>query len=180
VVRSSIRSEIWLNRSLIALASTVGKAMSTFENSGTNIPNGNITPLLGPSIGPLANLAVPSITIINPLKFDMSNLAFSGTIRITINGIVKANNDIQISGKVIDEKIAIIISTTADKSYEQSLLKRFEAAILIVPHVNDIYLDTLINLDINDPGIGNDALRKQVHDIIESGLGAIIGGIFKL
>ena len=169
VLHVKTRAKIWLNKTILDLASKLSTAMQKKADGKGDLFSG-LDPSGSGRADPLAKLIKVSIKELSPFTFDLSSRSFRSELNITGSGVVNIANDIAISGQIIDQAIAISASTTHDSEYAKSLLKNFSALVMVVPFAGDIYVDVVI--DVSFYSIG-------VDGALTSKLGTSLGGALK-
>lgn len=177
VIHRSVRGQVWLNKSLLGFASAISGQMKKKAESGNN--TGEVA--LGDSAKgqELQNVAKTTITVIEEPKIDVKDLSFKGLINFKVSGIIEADHDIEINGRLIENSFAVTVKTTADREYKQSIIKNFTAVILIVPHASDIYMDMFVDLNIHNPGLET-LFKEQVNTFLSTGLKSAIDSLMNL
>lgn len=170
VIHTSARGQVWLNKSLLGLAGALSKMMKKKQN-GENTGELSLPDSSGGK--GLQGVVTPKIEVLEEPKMNVENLEFSMKIRLTLTGLVEADNVIEINGKLIDNAIGVTIKTAEDREIKQSIIKNFQAVILIVPHASDVYLDMFVDLNVNS--VGADGLFKsQIQSFLGTGLKGVI------
>jgi len=176
VIHKSVRAELWLNKSLISLASAlVGKLQ---DKQGAGDLTGKIS-LPDSDGGSIANLVQPNIEIVEQPKFDIDKKSFSMKIHLTLSGVVKADHIITVDGQLLGESIAVVLQTTADQPYEKSILKNFKAVALIIPHAGDVYLDLFVDLNVYNFGLTT-LVNDQLTSFLSTGLKSVADSVMTL
>lgn len=170
-----VRSEVWLNSNLLDLA---GK-LSTKMKTGLATGDVSLDPPAGSNDG-LANLVKAKVEVLEKSQFDQKTFEFSTKIRFLLEGAVKADHVINVAGKMLDNKFAISAVTEGDQVYEKSILKNFQAIILVVPHAGDVYLDLSVKISIYDVGLGDQVMKDNVHKALSTGLKSTIDSFLGL
>jgi hypothetical protein len=176
IIRRSVRSQIWLNKSLLGFASAISNQMKKKAERGDN--TGEVK-LDDSAVGKLQNIAKTKITVIKEPKFDLENFSFNALINFNISGIITGDHDIEVDGKLIDNMFAVTIKTTEDRTFKQSLIQNFTAVILIVPHASDLYMDMFVDLNIHNPGLDT-VVKDQIDTFLGTGLKAVIDSLMAL
>lgn len=176
IIRKSVRSQVWLNKSLLGFAGAISKQLKKKAESGDN--TGEVK-LADSSAGGLQNVAKTKITVIKEPKIDPENFSFSTLINFNVSGIINGDHDIQIDGRLIENSFAVTVKTTEDRKYEQSLLKNFSAVILIIPHASDIYMDMFVDMNIHNPGLET-LVKSQIDSFLSTGLKSAIDSLMAL
>jgi hypothetical protein len=174
VVHREVRTQVWLNRSLIGLASAVSAKMLTSQGAGAGA-----LAFGGGGTGGLSGLVTPKIELLEPPAMDLETLTFSTKIHLTLTGIIATDNVILVDGALIDNKLAVTIRTESDQPSRTMLINSFQTLLLIVPHAGDVYLDVFIDVKVNNPGLGK-LLSSQLETFLGSGLKAVVDGLFTL
>lgn len=170
VIHTKARAEIWLNKSLLGLAGALSGMLKKKEGGG----NTGALSLPDSSGGKdISGLVTPKIEIIEEPKMNVEDLQFSMKIRLTLTGIVEADHIIAIDGKLIDNAIAVTIQTTEDRPIELSILKNFQAVILIIPHASDVYMDLFVDMNVHDIG-AKSLFESQIKSFLGTGLKGVI------
>lgn len=176
IIHRSVRSQIWLNKSLLGFASAISNQMKKKAESGANV--GEVK-LSDSAAGKLQNIAQTKITVIKEPKIDLKDFSFNALINLNISGLIKGDHDIEIDGKLIENMFAVTIKTTEDRTFKQSLMQNFTAVILIVPHASDLYMDMFVDLNIHNPGLET-LVTEQVDTFLSTGLKAAIDSLMAL
>jgi hypothetical protein len=176
IIHRSVRSQIWLNKSLLGFASAISNQMKKKAESGANV--GEVQ-LSDSAAGKLQNIAQTKITVIKEPKIDLKDFSFNALINLNISGLIKGDHDIEIDGKLIENMFAVTIKTTEDRTFKQSLMQNFTAVILIVPHASDLYMDMFVDLNIHNPGLET-LVTEQVDTFLSTGLKAAIDSLMAL
>ena len=173
-IHLNLRTQLWLNQDLVGIASAVGEKMkerSSQSNKGAvDLGDSSAT-------GGLSNLAHTQITIVEEPKFDLATFAFSMAVGVSVTGIVAVQNQVNVNAQLIDGKIAVHASTTADEPFKTSLLKNFETLILVTPHAGDVYVDAFFDAHINSVGIADAAVKSQIETAISSLVATSVDGL---
>ncbi len=177
VIRFALRTEVWLNRDLIDLASVASDLMKKKKAEGggkgiLDLPEGGV----GKAGGPI-KLAVK---ITKEPKFDLAEFAFGMELNFKADGIILADNTIAIDGKLIDNKIAAHVRTLEDQPFEKSILKSLEALFIATPHAGDVYVDVFLDMQVHSLGVGDEAIKSKVQDLMSSYLKTAIDGLLNL
>lgn len=175
LIRKTMRGQVWLNKSLLGFAQAVASKMKSNEGLETGELN------LPDSSGgrDMTGLVTPKLTVLEKPKFDLESLAFAMKINLKISGIVNADHDIAIDGRLIDDAIAVTVRTTADKTYKESIAKKFTAALLIVPYASDVYVDIFADIEVHNPGFAA-AVEDNVTKFLGSGLKSAMDSLISL
>ncbi len=176
IIHRSVRSQIWLNKSLLGFASAISNQMKKKAESGGN--TGEVQ-LSDSAANKLQNIAKTKITIIKEPKIDLKDFSFNALINFNVTGVINGDHDIEIDGKLIDNMFAVTLKTTEDRTFKQSLLQNFTAVILIVPHASDLYMDMFVDLNIHNPGLET-LVKDQIDTFLSSGLKAAIDSLMAL
>lgn len=170
VIRTSARAEVWLNKSLLGLASGLSSMMKK-KQGGSNT---GVLSLPDSTDGKgLQGLVTPTIEVVEEPKMNVEDLEFSMKIRLILTGIVEADHIIAIDGKLIDNAIAVTVKTTEDRPFELSILQNFQAVILIIPHASDVYMDLFVDLNVHDIG-AKKIFEGQIQSFLGTGLKGVI------
>jgi hypothetical protein len=165
VTTVSVRSQAWLGKSLLGLATAVAGKMK--ENQGTGAGGFDI----GGSGGPSDGLIDLETEFIREPKFDIDTFSFGMEIGIKGDGIVSLDNKIAADGTLLDGNFAVSIYTTEDGAEDKTLLRSIKGAVFIVPHASDVYVDLFLNVEVYKIGL--------VDGVIKGQLKSIMGGAFK-
>lgn len=175
VINRSVRTQLWLNRSLIAMGGILVKKLDQSKASGTK--KGKIElPEFSGTEG-ISGLIKPEIIILEEPAIDLKNMAFSTDVHVKVKGAAEIDNEISLAGGLIDNMLAVVVASKGEQPLEKSLLHSFSAVVLIVPHAGDIYVDLFVNLNINNFGLES-GVKAQISNFLGSGLKSIIDGLF--
>lgn len=177
LIHRSVRGQVWLNKSLLGFASAISGQLKKKAESGNN--TGEVSLNDSAKGQPLQNVAKTTITVIEEPIIDVKDLSFKGLINFKVTGIIEADHDIELNGRLIGNSFAVTIKTTQDRDYKQSIIKNFTAVILIVPHASDIYMDMFVDLNIHNPGLEN-LFKEQVNTFLSTGLKSAIDSMMDL
>ena len=173
VLEITTRSQVWLNSSIIDMASSLGSVLGNKDGDTGLLDFG------GDDEGGISKLADAKIKFLEPFAFNKDDFSFNALLNLKLTGAVIADHDIAISGKLIDNVIAVTVKTTKDRVYDESVLKSADAVILVIPYAQDIYVDFFLDLKINS--IGFDGLVKgQVESILSTSIKKFVDGIKSL
>jgi len=173
VFRKNIRTQVWLNKSLLGLATVLGKKIA----SGQDLPLGNLD-IADSGIGKdFSKLLKLDIEVTKKPALDTKELSFSMALSVKASGVASIENDIVIAGRLIRENntFLVTIKTTKDQVYEKSLLQSFSGMILIVPYAGDVYLDMILDMNIHNFGFTG-AIDSQLNPILGAALKKGIDG----
>jgi hypothetical protein len=175
LIHVAARSQVWLNKSLLGFATAVSGALKKKNGEA------GVGPIEMPdsSGGKLGGLATTQLTQLVKPTFDLETLKFTTKINLKLSGIVTADHDLDIDGQLLDGAFAVTVKTTADREKTRSILKNFNALILIVPHAGDVYLDLFVDLNAYDFGIES-VFREQLKAALGSGLKGAIDSVMQL
>ena len=167
------RSEVWLNRNLLQLASTL---IGQLEDETSGI-------LGGGGQGSSKNQDF-TFEIIGKPEFDKSNFSFSLDFNLVStraqNGQIDLNNSFHVEGQMFEEKyFAVTAVTTGAQPVETSLMSEGKFLILIIPHAGDVFLDISTTLLIHSFGV-NATMEESLVKALGPGLKSIPDLIAKL
>ena len=75
--------------------------------------------------------------------------------------------------------IAVTVKSTQDQPFAKSLIKNFQAVLLIIPHASDLYMDLFV--DVNIYSVGFDTLVKdKIKSFLSTGLKSMIDSVMTL
>lgn len=174
VVNGAYRGQFWLQKSFVGMASNLSKML----RSNKNTPPGTPVPMkeVGAAGSGLAKAVTPVITFLEASKMDPEEKSFSAKFNLKISGIVQADHDIQIDGKLFENGLAVFIRTTKDQVYEKSLLKNFSAMIIGIPHASDMYLDFSIKMSSYSVGI-DDVVKNFLPSALKGAISGSTSGL---
>lgn len=175
VFNRSVRTQLWLNRSLIAMGGILVKRLNKSKESGSKKGKIEIPEFSGTE--GISGLIKPDIEMLEEPEFDLKTMSFASEVRLQVKGAAEIDNTISLSGGLINNMLAVVVSSKGEQPLEKSLLRSFAAVVLIVPHAGDIYLDFFINLEINNFGL-EAVVKSQINNFLGSGMKAIIDGLF--
>lgn len=178
ILRRRIRTQVWLNKTIIGLAAALGGKLKERSDSGDN--TGFIKVKESDATGGLSELAKTTTEVLEEPTFDLKEKSFSTVVRFKVDGVVKVDNTIRVDGGLIGNEVAITVrSEGEDKTYEESLIQKLEAVIFIVPHASDIYLDAILDISINNPGTPA-LFDAAINNFLGSALKGVIDGFLTL
>ena len=159
-----VRTQGYLNTSLVGLAASLSSAMK--RNAGQGIGAINISNRGGQGLGSLINL---SQEYTEKPTFNPDDFAFSMKIRMKGSDIVDLDNQIAISGRIIDKNIAVTILTTDNPTAKQSFMKSAKIVVLIVPHAKDLYGDIFFDVSVYKvDSLIDDSIKQNLNNMISS------------
>jgi hypothetical protein len=142
------RTELWLNRSLLGIVSTL------------------LPQLKEKSDAPETTEEDAQFTIekLNEPFFDKDNMEFTLRFRLTStrqqNGFLNISNVFDLNAKIFNNRYgAVSVETVEDAPLETSLVKTGKFLVIVVPHANDVYMDIITNLDLYSFNV--DSIMKQ-------------------
>ncbi|MBM4251415.1 MAG: hypothetical protein FJ146_05555 [Deltaproteobacteria bacterium] len=165
VIYRAYRAQVWLNRSILDLAGV----LSSFMKNNKNAAAGEVK-LPESELSKLKNLATTKVTLAKPPVLDMDNLTLDASIEIEMSGIVKAYQQIDISGQLFENTFAVVARSNNGVPYAKSILHSIETVVLFTPFAGDTYVDVFMAINMYDFGVSS---------IIDSQMGAILGTVMK-
>jgi hypothetical protein len=167
VLRVHTRGQFWLNHSLLGLAGLMASALEgqaaaevgvekTFESSSGN--------------NEMANIAKASTTLLRKPEFNRETMEFSTAIKLKLKGLLTAENDLEIAGKLVDNAIAVRVETTEKTPYEKSLFEGLTVVAIVVPYAGDVYVDLSFDFRVHSVGLDS---------VVATQVGTALGGIVK-
>jgi len=177
-VDARLRTQIWLNRPLVGLAAIVGRVLSEnkdYKGGELKIPASKNGP-------DLSGLVRTNIEIVEPPKLDFSTLSFGMKAKIKVGdpGDYWIDNDVVLSGVMLEEVLTFTVKSTVDKTYEESLLRGFSAVALIIPHANDVYVDVDLSLQFNKGTGLENAIKSMLPKILGSALKPVLDSLLTI
>ena len=165
VTRVSARTQVWLNKSILGLASMLGAALSKG-------PQPAAAPAAASSSGGLGGdgLVQVAVTSTKPMTFEKESKLFTTAVNINATGAAKLFLDLDIAGQIVGNNIAVNIDSVGEQPFEKSLLKGLKVAVLIVPFASDVYVELYMDLDVHSIG---------VDGLIAGQVQAALTGLFK-
>lgn len=173
VVRKTIRTQVWLNRSLLGLATVIGKKLA----AGQNLELGKLD-IASAGVGKdFSKLFKLDIEITKKPALDTKDLSFSMALNVKGSGVATIENEIVIAGRLIRENntFLVTIKSTKDQEFEKSLLKNFSGMVMIIPYAGDVYLDMILDMNVHNIGF-NGAIDSQLNPVLGSALKKGIDG----
>ena len=171
-VDARLRTQIWLNRPLVGLAAIIGRILQ--ENKDYK---GGEVKIPAPKDGPdLSGLVRTNIEIMETPRLDLSTLSFGAKVGLKVGdpGDYWIDNEIVTSGAVLDDVLVVTIKSTAEKTYEQSLLRGISAVAVIIPHASDVYVDVDMSLQFNKGTGLENAIKTMLPKILGSALKPVL------
>ncbi len=167
IFRIQTRSEMWLNRNILALAQVMFNQLKS-ETDG----------LLGSSggAGESANKDF-QFKVIGKPTFDTEkwqlDLQFSISSSKAQNGQVDINNTFKVSGILFEQKyFAALAETVGSEPVEKSIMESGRFLIVLVPHAGDIYLDITSDIRLHSFGVDS-VMKTAIIDALGPGLKSI-------
>ena len=173
VINIRIRSQAWLGKSIIGLASALAAKMKASEGTGKGTFD------VGGEGGPSGIIDLDTEMIVAP-EFDTEKLSFNMQIGIKGKGLVDVDNVIEAKGEMVDGVFAVSIYTMEDRTYKQSFLKSFQGSILIVPHASDVYVDVFLNIGIHKIGFVDGIIKSEAKKMLGCGMKDILKSVIGL
>ena len=177
-VSSKLRTQIWMNRSLVGLAGAIGNLLK----SNQDFKGGEIK-AAAPKNGPdLSNLLPTRIDVSQPPQMDINTLSFGlkAGLKIGEPDDLLINNDIEVSGQMINDAIASTIKTVGEKKYEESLIHHFAAVVLVIPYAGDVYVDVELDIAFNKGSGLENILNTMLPQILGSAMKPALDSLLNL
>ncbi len=158
--RSSFRVQLWLNGSVLSLASIAGNMKKFSDPSALG---GSMTGKVPVDLDGAVNV---ENKIVEPMKLDMENgVKGSTVVNITVTGLAKADLTMAIDFAVLEKSITAVIKT---KKAEGILADVYMVAV-VVPYAGDTYLDLIGSIkmgDITEDAALLDAMIPKLLDAV--------------
>lgn len=164
VINRAYRAQIWLNKSVFDLAGI----FSEFMKKNKGVTAGEVKIPSGP-LERLKNLAVQKVSLVRPPVLDIANLSMDASIEMEMSGVAKMYQQIDISGRLIDNSFAVVARSSNGLPYDKSIVHSSEAVIIITPYAGDTYIDFFLSMNLYDFG-----LRSIVDEQLNSILATIL------
>lgn len=177
-VEARLRTQIWLNRPLVGLAAIVGRLL----NENKDYKGGEVK-IASPKNGPdLSGLVRTNIEIVEPPKLDITTLSFGMKLKLRVGdpGDYWIDNDVESSGVMLDDVLTLTVKSTAEKTYDQSLLRGFSAFAAIIPHAGDVYVDVDLNIQFNKGTGLESAIKTMLPKILGSALKPMLDSLLTI
>lgn len=163
--KKSIRTQIWLNRSIPQLLPMATNLLKSVDFSAEEIQ------LPETATQEIGGLVQPKIKILEKPKFNLQDMSFAAKLNVVTTGVVAVDIDVLVDGKVFNNGIAVTISSgKPEPAYEKSFVKSFDVIFLAIPYANDIYLDMAVNMNIYNIGLSS---------VIDSQVNTLFGTVLK-
>jgi hypothetical protein len=174
VIHFTSRSQVWLGSGLVSFAASVSDQLNgkAFLGDTVSVEQSSFG-------GKDAQLIKPKVSTLRKPNFDKGTKEFDLALNFVLSGIVTADNDIEISGKIFDEYIAINVSTSKDAAFEKSIIQNFNFLIILVPHAQDIYVDLFLDLNVHNFGAETIVIEK-LKTALSVGLKSALDGFLSL
>lgn len=174
VLRIRTRGQVWLNRSLLGLASLAGNALKD-----TKVEVGLEVPAESDPNNEMAGLAKVTTTLLKKPEFNAETFEFSTAILLRMSGIAKVENQLDISGKLIDNAIVVRIDSPEKQPFAESILESMTVLAMVVPYAGDVYVDLFFDLNVHS--IGADSLvASQLNGALGGGVKTLLDSLAKL
>jgi len=173
IIRKTIRTQVWLNKSLLGLATQVGKKLA----SGQNLELGQLD-IASSGIGKdFSKLFKLDVDVTQKPQLDTKDLSFSMALSIKGSGVATIENDLVIAGRLMRENNSFVVTirSTKDQAFEKSLLNNFSGMVMIIPYAGDVYLDMSLDMNVHNIGL-NGAIDSQLNPVLGSALKKGIDG----
>lgn len=162
VIQKAVRGQIWLNKDLLGFATALATKFKNAKNQAGALAADD-------SGKKMENIIKFNIDQKEPFKFDAAKMELGAKIGIKATGIVELDNELVVSGKLINDAFAVTIKTTGDQVVEKSLIKSISGLVLVVPHAGDVYIDMFLDLQIHNLGLAS-IFREQIQGLMSDGL----------
>jgi hypothetical protein len=168
------RGQVWLNQPMLALAQKLIRAIKDAQANGTSalLPNMNAS---------AAESEVVKLDFreIQKTTLDETGKRLSAVVELNGRGAAQIHNVIVTEGRIFNDSIALEINTREDRAFEDSILQRLNAVVLIIPYGNDVYVDMVIDLRIHSLGIDR-LMSDQISNALGTGVKAGLDALAKL
>jgi hypothetical protein len=173
VIDISATSTVQMGISFVQFASHVGKAMEEAKRTGRSL----FTPDSGGN-GKFRELIQVETIERKKIDFDPNGKAFSGGFDMRGKALTpKINLSIDVTGKILNDSIAIRFSSLGEKSFSESLVQKISGLVVLVPHANDVISFLYVDVSVHDLGIGENTMAQQIRQSIASGFQLLFDGL---
>jgi|GEM_PF-2360377 len=176
VLDISASATVQMGISFARFAAQLGKAMNESEYSNKPLFDPNKQP---PNLGTLQDLMQMETTEPRKLKFDDTRKSFAGAIDVKnkTKTIPKINLNLEITGKILDDSVAVRFTSSGSKPYEQSLVEKIQGLILLVPYDNDVLAYLYVDASVHQILQGEKSMLDQVAKALGGGFGLVFSGL---
>lgn len=168
------RGQLWLNKSMMQLAQKMMSAFSSAQDNGTSalLPAINAAAAADPFVKmSFRELAATTV--------DMDAKKFTSRIEVSGAGLAKTKNVLVSKGMILEEAIAVEIASDGSPTFEESLLNRMNAVVMIIPFGNDVYVDMTMDLRIHSLGVDR-LLAEQLSASLGTSVRATLNAVMAL
>ena len=175
VLDISASATVQMGISFARFAAQLGKSMEDSKKTGKPLFDPNKQP---PNLGTLQDLMQMKTTETRKLEFDVTGKSFAGAIDvINKTAIPKINLNLEITGKILDDSVAVRFTSSGSKPYEQSLVEKIQGLILLVPYDNDVLAYLYVDASVHQILQGEKAMLDQVAKALGGGFGLVFSGL---
>jgi len=176
VLDISASATVQMGISFARFAAQLGKAMNESKYSNKPLFDPNKQP---PNLGTLQDLMQMETTEPRKLEFDDTRKSFAGAIDVKNKPgtIPKINLNLEITGKILDDSVAVRFTSSGSKPYAQSLVEKIQGLILLVPYDNDVLAYLYVDASVHQILQGEKSMLDQVAKALGGGFGLVFSGL---
>ncbi len=175
VLDISASATVQLGISFARFASQLGKAMEDSKKTGKPLFDPNKQP---PNRGTLQDLMQMQTIERRKLEFDDQGKSFAGAIDVVNKSRTPIINlNLEISGKILEDSVAVRFTSSGSKTFEQSLVEKIQGLILLVPYDNDVLAFLYVDASVHEVLPGQQAMLNQVASALGGGFGLVLSGL---
>lgn len=175
VLDISASATVQMGISFARFAAQLGKSMEDSKKTGKPLFDPNKQP---PNLGTLQDLMQMQTIERRKLEFDETGKSFAGAIDVlNKTATPKINLNLEITGKILDDSVAVRFTSSGSKPYEQSLVEKIQGLILLVPYDNDVLAYLYVDASVYQILQGEKAMLDQVAKALGGGFGLVFSGL---
>lgn len=168
------RGQLWLNKSMMQLAQKLMNNLGAPQTAGTSSLLQAINEAA--ATDPFVKM---SFREVDAASVDIEAKKFTSRIEVSGSGLAKTRNVLVSKGMIYNDAIAVEIASEGAPSFEESLLNRMNAIVMIVPFGNDVYVDMTIDLRIHSLGVDR-LVAEQLSASLGTSIRATLDAVMNL
>ena len=147
-INKQLRSQVWLNRSLLNMAGGLTDFIKAKQAS-----DGGAVALPDQSESAFAEVAKTALVLTKAPTLNLDGFNFSMDLQLNVSGLVTVDQTLKLEGKMVDNNFPLVIRSVKNTPYSNSLIRDMKIVMLIIPYANDIYVDIFTDLRVYNIGM---------------------------